>query len=63
MAATEPSLVVPPQMDTQAILEAIRQAGREAVIVHKKMGWPMVTCRDGKVVWIPPEELPDYSNE
>ena len=31
---------------------------REALLQHKKLGNPIVVWKDGKVVWIPPEEIP-----
>jgi hypothetical protein len=40
------------------LMEAAIQRGvREAVITHAKLGQPVCTLRDGKVVWIPPEEI------
>jgi hypothetical protein len=38
---------------------ALVKAVREALVVHKRLGHPIATWRDGKVVWIPPEEIPD----
>lgn len=40
-----------------AIDEAMKRAVREAVLEHKRAGNPIATWRDGKVVWIPPEEI------
>ena len=39
------------------INEAIDEAAREAAILHKKLGLPMVSWRNGQVVHIPPEEI------
>jgi hypothetical protein len=36
--------------------EAMNAAVRDAVQLHKEKGLPMVVWRDGKVVWISPEE-------
>ena len=36
---------------------AVRKAVREAVLRHKLLGNPIAISRDGKVVWIPPEEI------
>lgn len=36
---------------------AIRKAVREAGLRHKLLGQPIAVSRDGKVVWIPPEEI------
>ena len=35
----------------------MRQAVRDTVREHKLLGQPIVVWRDGKVVWIPPEEI------
>lgn len=49
--------------DIGAILEsdspgrAMRKAVREAVLRHKLLGQPIAVSRDGKVVWIPPDEI------
>ena len=37
--------------------EAVRRGVREALIRHKKLGNAIVAWRDGKVVWIPPEDI------
>jgi len=37
--------------------EAVRMGVRIALIRHKKLGNPVVAWRDGKVVWIPPEDI------
>jgi hypothetical protein len=36
--------------------EAMNAAVRDAVQLHKEKGLPMVVWRDGKIVWISPEE-------
>jgi imidazolonepropionase-like amidohydrolase len=36
--------------------EAMNLAVRDAVQLHKEKGLPMVVWRDGKIVWITPEE-------
>ena len=43
--------------DSAKVTEAVRQAGRDARLLHKKMGVPLVVWRDGQVVEIPPEEI------
>lgn len=40
------------------ILEALRQAVREALLRHKQAGNPVAVWRDGRVVWIQPEDIP-----
>jgi predicted ABC-type ATPase len=37
--------------------EALKQGVREAMIRHKKDGLPVVIYRDGRAVWVMPEEL------
>ena len=37
--------------------EALNEAVREAVRLHKRMGQPLAVWRDGKTVWISPEEV------
>lgn len=37
--------------------DALRRAVRHALLMHKRAGNPIVTWRDGKVVWIPAEEI------
>lgn len=43
--------------DGTLIDEAIKRGVREALLRHKKLGQSIVIWRDGKVVWIPPEEI------
>ena len=38
---------------------AMRRAVREALIEHKKLGHTIVVWQDGKIVKLPPEEIPD----
>ncbi len=41
-----------------------RKAVRHELSIHKRLGNPIATWKDGKVVIIPPEEIPvDDSNE
>lgn len=46
---------VPHGKELEAIL---REAGRQARIMHKKLGNPIASWENGKVVIIPPEEIP-----
>ncbi len=43
--------------DGVAIDEALREAARDARRFHKAIGNPMATWRDGKVVWVQPEDI------
>jgi hypothetical protein len=44
--------------DGAAIERAIREGVRAALLRHHKLGQPIVIYRDGKVVHVPPEEIP-----
>ena len=45
-------------MDVDELLaEAFRKATREALLRHKLFGVPAVVWENGKIVWIPPEEI------
>ena len=48
--------------DIPRILAALRQAVREALTRHEKLGNPVAVWRDGHVARIPPEEIPDYDD-
>ena len=43
--------------DTNLLTSLIQQAGREAVLDHKRTGVTVSTWRDGKVVIIQPEDI------
>ena len=43
--------------DGRLIDEALRLAARDARRLHKALGSPMATWQDGRVIWIPPEEI------
>ena len=36
---------------------ALKKAVQEALVRHKQAGNPIVVWRDGKIVWIKPEEI------
>jgi hypothetical protein len=44
-------------LDSGAVLEAARIGAKRAMRINKLLGMPIVTSKDGKVVWIPPEEI------
>lgn len=59
-----------PQIDLEQILSddskietAVRRAVREAIARHKRAGNPIAVWREGKVVWLSPEEIPDAPDE
>lgn len=43
--------------DRAAITKAIQRGIREAVLAHARAGHPVAGWRDGKVVWVSPEEI------
>ena len=44
--------------DIPRILEALKQAVREALLRHKQAGNPVAIWQDDRVVWIQPEDIP-----
>ena len=45
-------------LDGKEIDEALRRGVGEAILRHKKLGNSIVIWRDGRVVELPPEEIP-----
>jgi hypothetical protein len=43
--------------DRALIGAALWRGVREALLSHARAGHPVATWRDGKVVWIPPDEI------
>ncbi|MEQ8974450.1 MAG: hypothetical protein RIE73_29180 [Coleofasciculus sp. C1-SOL-03] len=43
--------------DRERINQALAKAVQDALLKHKQAGNPVAIWRDGKVVWIPPEEI------
>jgi len=48
--------------DGTLIDSALKRAGEKALWQHKQAGNPIAVWRDGRVVWIPPEEIPVPEN-
>ena len=44
--------------DLPRILKAMGDAVREALLRHKRLGNPVAVWREGRVVWLSPEEIP-----
>jgi hypothetical protein len=42
----------------KAVERAIQESVREALLAHKRAGQAVAGWRDGRVVWVPPEEIP-----
>lgn len=49
--------------DSALALREMRRAVREALLFHKRIKNPVAVWRDGRVVWIPPEEIPVDGDE
>jgi len=43
--------------DRHLIDEALKQGVRDAMLRHKEAGLPVVIYRDGKAVWVMPEDV------
>ena len=56
MAIREPNDVSAIFFDDEFIEDALNAAVRDSVQLHKEKGRPLVVRRDGKIVWISPEE-------
>ena len=41
----------------KAVEDVFRRAVNHALLMHKRAGNPVAAWKDGKVVWIPPEEI------
>lgn len=46
--------------DPEKVTEALAQGVRDALLKHKQAGNPIVIWREGKAVWIEPEEISVY---
>src|SRR5262245_49916990 len=57
MAAKKEKSILELFEEGTAIDEALRQAVREALLFHKKLGNPIAVWKKGNLVWIPPEEI------
>jgi hypothetical protein len=45
-------------MDIRLIEAALVRAVRDVLLHHKRAGNPVAEWRDGRVVWIAPEDIP-----
>lgn len=43
--------------DPEKITQALTQGVRDALLKHKQAGNPVVVWREGKAVWIEPEDI------
>jgi hypothetical protein len=44
--------------ETDAVEAAVRESVRDALLMHKRLGNPVATWQDGKVVLIPADQIP-----
>lgn len=60
MAASRDSGLTPLDRveDVPRILAAMRRAVRDALLEHKRLGNPIAVWREGRVVWLSPDEIP-----
>jgi hypothetical protein len=58
MSSTQEERLTQLRSEVRAIEAAMREAVRDALLVHKRAGLPVATWRDGQVVWIPASEIP-----
>ena len=45
--------------DVDVITRALKKGVRDALRRHKLLGQSVVVMKDGKIVWLRPEEIPD----
>jgi hypothetical protein len=45
-------------VESAAVEAAVRESVREALLMHKRLGNPVATWHDGRVVWIPADQIP-----
>ncbi len=48
--------------ESDRIEDALRRAVAEALLMHKRAGNPVCEWLDGKVRWIAPEDIPDFTD-
>jgi hypothetical protein len=51
----------PRSVEAQRVIAAVEQATRDAVQMHKRLGNPIAIWREGKVVILQPDEIPEPS--
>lgn len=57
MKRTDPRNLTEIIRDGRAIDRAVRKATRAAVLLHKKLGFPIAIWREGRTVWVKPEDI------
>jgi hypothetical protein len=44
--------------DKEKITKALSKAVKEALLQHKRAGNPVASWKDGKIIWIQPDDIP-----
>jgi hypothetical protein len=57
MTSKDPKDVRAIMLDGTAVQRALRESWIKTLDRHKRLGNPIVVWRDGKVVWVPAEEI------
>ncbi len=57
MSSASPESVEDQLAEPDRILSAARRAVRESLDMHKRLGLSVVEDRDGKPVWVEPEDI------
>jgi hypothetical protein len=57
MTERSPHSIAERMADTAGMEATVREAVREAVLAHARAGRAVPTWRNGKVVWLSPEEI------
>lgn len=52
-----------PFWDEKKVTAALQRAVKAAIERHRRLGNPICVWKDGKVVWLSPEELPVYDGD
>jgi hypothetical protein len=47
--------------DVAAVEVAMREAAQEAVVLHQRLGLPLVEWHEGQIVLVSPDQLPAVS--
>ena len=57
MKTPKPNRIADLMRESTTIEKAMEEAIQETLRSHKLLGDPIVVWRDGKVVWVPPEQI------
>lgn len=54
----DPETLAKLMAETAAVEAAIAESVDEALLMHKRLGNPVASWENGRVVWIPADEIP-----